>query len=176
MWIWEKGWDKGGPANMAEYRNYIWSAHFINHYHPNNPYTGDKDNEKFSTWYLITLNIDSLQILIILDVMWHCLFTNSVHYVGISNKQFGNANIQCNFWNIIGQTMMEEMALLIPNIFRRKVGTLWCCCEVRAVASQGWAWHSVLVGDVEKQWKEGMLQFKMQMPWDKILLCGGRST
>jgi hypothetical protein len=76
MWIWELGWGKGDPANTAEYINYIWYANFISQYHPNkNSYTGDEHNEKFSTQYLITLSIDSLQILMILDIMWHCLFT-----------------------------------------------------------------------------------------------------
>lgn len=136
--------DKGGPANMAWYRNYIWPAHFINHYHPSkNSYNGNKDNKWLRTWYLITLNTDSLQILMILDVTWHCLFTNSVHYVGISNKQFSNANIQSNFWNVIGQTTMDEMALFISNIFHRKVRTLWCCCGYAGIKPLNIKWASV---------------------------------
>lgn len=144
MWIWEQGWDKGGHANMAQYRNYIWPAHFINHYHPNkNSYNGNKDNERLRTWYLIALNTDSLQILMILDITWHCLFTKSVHYVGISNKLFSNANIQSNFWNVFGQTMTDKMALFISYIFHRKVGTLWCCCGYAGIKPLNIKWDSV---------------------------------
>jgi hypothetical protein len=36
--------------------------------------------------YLITVNINWLQILMILDTVWHCLITNNVYHVRIQNK------------------------------------------------------------------------------------------
>lgn len=81
------------------------------------------------------------------NIRWHVtLFTNSVHSVWIRSKEFSNANIQCNFWNIIGETMIEKWLCSFHIYFTGKVGTLWCWCEERAAASEGWSWHSVLNG------------------------------